>query len=136
MFISTAFRSTRTDGGDGNNQESSAIIPVASGAGKWGSGNGQGNEKGDVVEDQADVDARHVAEVKAKRARELALRSQVIQRKFPRPQDINMTVLRPNSKMQGLNDLQKAEELVKQEMITMLHYDALHLIQSPHSIPV
>lgn len=86
----------------------------------------QNNEKGDVVEDQADVDARHVAEAKAKRARELALRSQVIQRSLPRPQDINMTVLRPNSEMQGLNDLQKAEEMVKQEMITMLHYDALH----------
>lgn len=87
---------------------------------------GENIEKRDVVEDQADVDARHVAEVKAKRARELALRSQVIQRILPRPQDINMTVLRPNSEMQGLNDLQKAEELVKQEMITMLHYDALH----------
>lgn len=84
------------------------------------------HDKRDAVEDQADVDARHVAEAKAKRARELALRSQVIQRSLPRPQDINMTVLRPNSEMQGLNDLQKAEELVKQEMITMLHYDALH----------
>uniref|UniRef100_A0A336LTJ0 CSON004489 protein n=1 Tax=Culicoides sonorensis TaxID=179676 RepID=A0A336LTJ0_CULSO len=83
-------------------------------------------EKGDAVEDQADVDARHVAEAKAKRAKELALRSQVIQRSMPRPQDINMTVLRPVSEMQGLNDLQRAEELVKQEMITMLHYDALH----------
>lgn len=78
------------------------------------------------VEDQAEIDARAVAEAKERKARELALRSQVIQRSLPRPQDINSTVLRPPTEMHGLSELQKAEELVKQEMITMLHYDALH----------
>lgn len=80
----------------------------------------------EVVEDQADIDARYVAEEKAKRARELARRSHAIQRDLPRPLDINTTILRPSSEMHYLSDLQKAEELIKQEMVTMLHYDALH----------
>ncbi|KAG4068035.1 hypothetical protein HA402_010721 [Bradysia odoriphaga] len=79
-----------------------------------------------VVEDQADVDARFVAEEKAKRAAELARRSQVVQRDLPRPVDINTTILRPPGEMNNLTDLQKAEELIKQEMVTMLHYDGFH----------
>lgn len=79
-----------------------------------------------VVEDQADVDARFVAEEKAKRAAELARRSQVVQRDLPRPMDINTTILRPPGEMNNLTDLQKAEELIKQEMVTMLHYDGYH----------
>lgn len=82
-------------------------------------------ETDQVIEDQADVDARIVAEEKATRAAELARRSQVIQRDLPRPLDINTTILRPTSDMQGLTDLQRAEELIKKEMITMLHQDAL-----------
>lgn len=38
---------------------------------------------------------------------------------------VNESVLRPTS-MEQLSDLQLAEELIKQEMITMLHYDCLH----------
>lgn len=79
-----------------------------------------------VIEDQADVDARYVAEEKAKRAAELARRSQVVQRELPRPMDINTTILRPPGEMNNLTDLQKAEELIKQEMVTMLHYDGYH----------
>lgn len=56
---------------------------------------------------------------------ELSLRSQVIQRTLPRPSDINMSMLRPYGDSQQLTDLQKAEELIKSEMITMLHYDSL-----------
>lgn len=78
-----------------------------------------------MVEDQADVDARREAELKEKAARELALRSQVIQRELPRPQDVNMAVLRPPSESHSLTDMQKAEELIKREMVTMLHYDSL-----------
>lgn len=78
-----------------------------------------------IVEDQADIDARIQAELKAKAAKELALRSQVIQREFPRPQDVNMAVLRPPHESQSLTDLQKAEELIKREMVAMLHYDNL-----------
>ncbi|KAI4459693.1 cell division cycle 5-like protein [Holotrichia oblita] len=78
-----------------------------------------------MVEDQADVDARREAELKEKAAKELALRSQVIQRELPRPQDVNMAVLRPPSESHSLTDMQKAEELIKREMVTMLHYDSL-----------
>lgn len=38
---------------------------------------------------------------------------------------VNESVLRPAS-LEPLSDLQLAEELIKQEMITMLHYDCLH----------
>lgn len=38
---------------------------------------------------------------------------------------VNESVLRPTS-MEPLLDFQLAEELIKQEMITMLHYDCLH----------
>lgn len=38
---------------------------------------------------------------------------------------VNESVLRPSS-MEPLTDLQVAEELIKQEMITMLHHDCLH----------
>ncbi|KAJ6638555.1 Cell division cycle 5-like protein [Pseudolycoriella hygida] len=87
-------------------------------------GNFEMTDVNTIVEDQADVDARYVAEEKAKRAAELARRSQVVQRDLPRPMDINTTILRPPGEMHNLTDLQKAEELIKQEMVTMLHYDA------------
>ncbi|KAL0269731.1 UNVERIFIED_CONTAM: hypothetical protein PYX00_007365 [Menopon gallinae] len=78
-----------------------------------------------MVEDQTDVDARLLAEQKAKRDKELKSRSQVVQRDLPRPTEVNMTVLRPSYNDAPLTDLQKAEELIKREMITMLHYDAV-----------
>lgn len=78
-----------------------------------------------MIEDQADIDARYEAEQKAKAEKEMALRSQVIQRDFPRPQEVNMAVLRPPHESQSLTDLQKAEEFIKREMVTMLHYDNL-----------
>ncbi|KRT79782.1 hypothetical protein AMK59_6609 [Oryctes borbonicus] len=78
-----------------------------------------------LVEDQADVDARREAELKEKAARELALRSQVIQRDMPRPQDVNLAVLRPPSESHSLTEIQKAEELIKREMVTMLYFDSL-----------
>ncbi|XP_026681581.1 cell division cycle 5-like protein isoform X2 [Diaphorina citri] len=78
----------------------------------------------DMLEDQADVDAAAIARMKAQREHEMRLRSQVIQKNLPRPFDINI-VLRPSNSDPPLSELQKAEELIKQEMITMLHYDAL-----------
>lgn len=78
-----------------------------------------------TVEDQADIDAKSLRDIKIRQEKELAMRSKVIQRSFPRPLDINTTVLRPPTEMHSLTDLQKAEELVKQEMVTMLHYDAV-----------
>jgi len=84
------------------------------------------------VEDQADIDEKRAQAVKERQRQEMLLRSQVIQRSLPRPLEINSSVLRPANEMQGLSDLQKAEELIKQEMITMLHYDAM---QDPVTLP-
>lgn len=72
-----------------------------------------------AVEDQADVDARLLAEQEAQRKRELAKRSQVIQRGLPRPTEVNTKILRPQSEKQNLTEQQQAEELIKHEMITM-----------------
>lgn len=78
----------------------------------------------DIVEDQADIDARQQQELLEQKKRELARRSQVIQRDLPRPIDVNMNILRPFMDT-PLTDMQRAEELIKREMITMLQYDAL-----------
>ncbi|XP_065171290.1 cell division cycle 5-like protein [Atheta coriaria] len=77
------------------------------------------------VEDQADVDERQLEDDRKRAAAELALRSQVIQRSFPRPSEANMSMLRPANESHSLSEIQKAEELIKKEMITMLHYDQL-----------
>ena len=53
-------------------------------------------------------------------------RSQALQRNLPRPYEVNVSSLRPLSGDIQLTDMQKAEELIKREMVTMLHYDALH----------
>ncbi|KAK2162342.1 hypothetical protein LSH36_100g06032 [Paralvinella palmiformis] len=87
-----------------------------------------GTEKEDYVEDQADLDARREQELLEKRLREMKLRSQVIQKDLPRPTDVNNAVMRPTP---GINDpplslLQKAEEMIKREMLTMIHYDAAY----------
>ncbi|XP_051173244.1 cell division cycle 5-like protein [Leptopilina boulardi] len=78
----------------------------------------------DIIEDQADVDARKQQEIIEQKQRELSRRSQVIQRDLPRPIDVNLNILRPAS--DSLSDLQRAEELIKREMITMLQYDTLN----------
>lgn len=39
---------------------------------------------------------------------------------------VNETILRPLNVEPPLTDLQKSEELIKKEMITMLHFDLLH----------
>lgn len=78
------------------------------------------------VEDAAEVEAQIEAERREQEEREMKLRSQVVQRGLPRPLDVNMSILRPTNLDTPLTDLQKAEELIKSEMVTMLHYDALH----------
>ncbi|KAK6178685.1 hypothetical protein SNE40_011211 [Patella caerulea] len=80
-----------------------------------------------VVEDQSDLDAKYLYDIEQKRLKELKLRSQAVQKDLPRPADINMNILKsvgPNDT--PLMDLQKAEEAIKKEMLTMLHYDALY----------
>ncbi|XP_057704716.1 cell division cycle 5-like protein [Corythoichthys intestinalis] len=77
------------------------------------------------VEDAADVEIRKQAQRDAEKEKELKLRHTAVQRDLPRPTEVNESVLRPSS-MEPLSDLQVAEELIKQEMITMMHYDCLH----------
>ncbi|XP_029962617.1 cell division cycle 5-like protein isoform X2 [Salarias fasciatus] len=77
------------------------------------------------VEDSADIEARKQAQRDAEREKELKLRHTPVQRNLPRPTEVNESVLRPAS-MEPLTELQQAEELIKQEMITMLHHDCLH----------
>jgi pre-mRNA-splicing factor CDC5/CEF1 len=49
-----------------------------------------------------------------------------LQRSLPRPHEVNNAILRPaNSSDAPLSDLQKAEELIKKEMLTMMHYDSI-----------
>ncbi|CAH1967453.1 unnamed protein product [Acanthoscelides obtectus] len=83
------------------------------------------NQQEQMVEDQAVIDQRLLEEQKAREARELAKRSQVIQRELPRPADVNLSVLRPPHESYSLTELQKAEEQIKTEMVTMLQYDNL-----------
>ncbi|KAL1497690.1 hypothetical protein ABEB36_008608 [Hypothenemus hampei] len=82
-------------------------------------------QEGTNVPDQADVDKQKQEELRAKAAREFKLRSQVIQRDLPRPQEVNLSMLRPLNESYSLTELQKAEELIKLEMTTMLHFDNL-----------
>lgn len=77
----------------------------------------------DFIPDQADIEANLEAELRAKREEELRSRSQVVQRSLPRPSNVNHNILRTSEPQ--LNELQKAEELIKMEMVKMLHYDGL-----------
>ncbi|TGZ39011.1 Cell division cycle 5-related protein [Temnothorax longispinosus] len=61
----------------------------------------------EVIEDQADIDARQQQELLEEKKRELARRSQVIQRELPRPADVNMNILRPYMDT-PLTDLQRS----------------------------
>lgn len=77
------------------------------------------------VEDASDVEARRLAKLAEEREKELRSRSQSIQRGLPRPAEVNTAILRPKDLDGPITELQKAEELIKEEMITMLHYDSL-----------
>ncbi|CAH8594384.1 unnamed protein product [Schistosoma guineensis] len=86
------------------------------------------------IPDQSDLDRQSERE-RAKAAElEWSKRSQVVRRSLPRPSAVNHTILRniPGSVNQlsqqdaNMTDLQKAEELIKQEMVTMMHYDNLN----------
>ncbi|KAK7575556.1 hypothetical protein V9T40_011842 [Parthenolecanium corni] len=75
--------------------------------------------------DQEDIDRRKKEEEKRNQELEFRRRSQVVQRTLPRPTDITIA-LRSSKSDSNMSDSQKAEELIKEEMIKMLHYDALH----------
>ncbi|XP_013391100.1 cell division cycle 5-like protein [Lingula anatina] len=86
------------------------------------------NEMEGFIHDQADLDAMRHAEMEAKRQQELLKRSQAVQRELPRPADVNANIMRPppGPSDPPLTELQKAEELIKKEMLTMLHHDAVY----------
>ncbi|KPP74851.1 cell division cycle 5-like protein-like [Scleropages formosus] len=62
----------------------------------------------------------------AEREKELKQRHTAVQRNLPRPSEVNETILRPPNMDPPLTELQQAEEMIKKEMITMIHYDSLH----------
>ena len=77
------------------------------------------------IEDQADVDQQTEEEFRRKREAEFKRRSQAVQKDLPRPTEMNQTILRPMNSDPPLSGLQKAEELIKREMLVMMHYDCL-----------
>ena len=77
------------------------------------------------IEDQSDVDNRKLEDMRIAAEEALAKRSSAVKRSLPRPVDVNHTVLRPLNSDPPLNELQKAEELIKREMILMLHHDCI-----------
>ncbi|CAL8069117.1 unnamed protein product [Calicophoron daubneyi] len=91
-----------------------------------------GNGTASRIADQADLDRATEKERSLAAEAAWAKRSQVVRRGLPRPAEINHTVLRsfqPSQTPQqesSMTDLQKAEEMIKQEMLTMMHYDNLH----------
>ncbi|KAF7704548.1 cell division cycle 5-like protein [Silurus meridionalis] len=78
------------------------------------------------VEDASDIELCKQAVRDAEREKELRQRHTAVQRNLPRPSEVNETILRPQNVEPPLTDLQLAEELIKKEMITMVHYDSLH----------
>ena len=87
-----------------------------------------GDDDGTLIEDQSDVDNRRVEAARMAAEAALAKRSSAVKRELPRPLDVNHAVLRPINSDPPLNELQKAEEMIKREMILMLHHDC---VESP-----
>jgi len=89
-------------------------------------GDGDGGDGSRMrAEDQQDIDDMASSERERLRQEELKLRSQAVQRALPRPYDVNTNIMRPSGPQdQPLTELQKAEELIKQEVLIMLHHDA------------
>lgn len=78
------------------------------------------------MEDAAEIELRKQAAREAEREKELRQRHTAVQRDLPRPSEVNETIIRPHNVEPPLTDLQQAEELIKKEMITMIHFDCLH----------
>ena len=87
--------------------------------------NDANDESSHWVEDQADIDNQTAEQYRLRREAELKRRSQAVQRDLPRPTEMNHQVLRPLNSDPPLTDLQKAEELIKREMIVMMHHDCI-----------
>jgi len=88
-------------------------------------------DRPDYVGDQYDIlDATEVQiknrlNQKLKYEEEMKNKPKAVQRSLPRPSDMNHNILRPVEMKQPLSDYQQAEELIKQEMLIMLHHDVL-----------
>jgi pre-mRNA-splicing factor CDC5/CEF1 len=80
----------------------------------------------DIIMDQSDVEIQMGLAIKAKYEEEMRDKSMSIQRNLPRPSDMNHNILRPGDMAQPLSDYQRAEEMIKEEMLIMLHHDALY----------
>ncbi|KAI7805030.1 cell division cycle 5-like protein [Triplophysa rosa] len=78
------------------------------------------------VEDAAEIELRKQAVRDAEKEKELRQRHTAVQKDLPRPSEVNETILRPQNVEPPLTDLQQAEEMIKKEMITMIHFDCLH----------
>lgn len=78
------------------------------------------------MEDAAEIELRKQAAREAEREKELRQRHTAVQRDLPRPSEVNETIIRPHNVEPPLTELQQAEELIKKEMITMIHFDCLH----------
>jgi pre-mRNA-splicing factor CDC5/CEF1 len=84
------------------------------------------NKSEDTIMDQSDVEIQTSLAIKAKYEEEMKDKSMSIQRSLPRPSDMNHNILRPADLAQPLSEYQKAEEMIKEEMLIMLHHDALY----------
>ena len=77
--------------------------------------------------DQADLDQFRLDQIQIKNETEFKLKSRAVQRQLPRPkQAINTNIIRPVDAQAELNEWQSAEELIKKEMLYMLHMDAIN----------
>ena len=76
------------------------------------------------VEDAADIEAKKLQYIEDLKQEKLSKRHTALKLHLPRPTTIVDTILRSNTNQ--LNDLQQAEESIKKEMLSMLHYDAIN----------
>ncbi|OUC43697.1 Myb-like DNA-binding domain protein [Trichinella nativa] len=79
-----------------------------------------------MVKDAADLLLEE--EEKRKKAQEefMKRQSQAVQRSLPRPVEINNNILRPANMTEALSDIQKAEEIIKKQLLCLLHYDSMN----------
>ncbi|OQR67819.1 cell division cycle 5 protein [Tropilaelaps mercedesae] len=92
-------------------------------------------ETSHIVIDQEELDLLREKERQEKIEQEWKNESQAIQRHLPRPFEINMQIMRPPSQVDDapLTEMQRAEELIKQEMLVMLNRDFVrhHPVRNP-----
>jgi len=83
-----------------------------------------GERAEDYVPDMGDEEEKYQRELEARKQYELSKRHAPLKKGLPRPSAVNESILR--AKDIQLNPLQEAEELIKKEMLVMLHYDAIN----------